>query len=47
LTVHFAIAASWNRRSILLTLAAFVALWFKVDVLWVVLVGAGIGVFFL
>lgn len=46
-TVHFAIAASWNRRSILLTLAAFVALWFKVDVLWVVLVGAGIGVFFL
>jgi chromate transporter len=46
-TAHFAIAASWNRRSILLTLAAFVALWFKVDVLWVVLVGAGIGVFFL
>jgi chromate transporter len=46
-TAHFAIAASWTTRSVLLALAAFVALRFKIDVLWVVLVGAGIGIFFL
>lgn len=46
-TVHFAIAVSWTACSVLLALGAFVALWLKVDVLWVVLVGAGIGVLFL
>jgi chromate transporter len=46
-TVHFAIAVSWTARSVLLSLGAFVALWFKVDVLWVVLVGAVIAIFFL
>jgi chromate transporter len=46
-TAHFAIAASWTTRSVLLALAAFVALRFKIDVLWVVLVGAAIGIFFL
>ncbi len=46
-TVHFAIAVSWTTRSVLLALGSFVALWLKVDVLWVVLVGAGIGVLFL
>ncbi len=46
-TAHFAIAASWTTRSVLLAFAAFVALRFKIDVLWVVLVGAGIGIFFL
>ncbi len=46
-TAHFAIAPSWTTRSVLLALAAFVALRFKIDVLWVVLVGAGIGIFFL
>jgi chromate transporter len=40
--VQFAIAASWTGRSILLALAAFLALRFKIDVLWVVLVGAAI-----
>jgi chromate transporter len=46
-TAHFAIAASWTTRSVLLVLLAFVALRFKIDVLWVVLVGAAIGIFFL
>jgi len=45
--VHFAIAVPWDRRSVPLALAAFVALRLKADVLWVVLVGAGLGVFFL
>jgi len=43
-TVHFATAASWTVPSILLAAAAFVALRFKIDVLWVVLVGAGVSV---
>jgi chromate transporter len=46
-TAHFAIAASWTTRSVLLVLLAFVALRFKIDVLWIVLVGAAIGIFFL
>jgi chromate transporter len=46
-TVHFATAASWTVPSILLATAAFVALRFKIDVLWVVLVGAGVSVFVL
>jgi len=46
-TVQFAIAAAWTGPSILLASAAFVALWFKIDILWVVLVGAGVSVFVL
>ncbi|MFZ0959439.1 MAG: chromate efflux transporter [Terriglobia bacterium] len=46
-TAHFAIAASWTTRSVLLALAAFVALRFKIDVLWVVLAGAAVAIFFL
>ncbi len=46
-TAHFTIATSWTTRSVILALAAFVALRFKIDVLWVVLVGAGVGIFFL
>lgn len=46
-TVQFAIAASWTTRSILLALAAFLALRFKIDILWVVLVGAGVSIYVL
>jgi len=46
-TVHFATAASWTVPSILLATAAFAALRFKIDILWVVLVGAGVSVFVL
>jgi len=46
-TVQFAIAASWTRPSIVLATAAFVALRFKVDILWVVLAGAGVSIFVL
>jgi len=44
-TVHFAIVASWTSRSVFLALGAFVALLFKVDVLWVTVVGALIAIF--
>jgi chromate transporter len=46
-TVQFAIAASWTVPAILLAVAAFVALRFKIDILWVVLVGAGLSILFL
>jgi chromate transporter len=46
-TIQFGIAASWTAPAILLATAAFVALRFKVDILWVVLVGAGVSIFFL
>jgi chromate transporter len=46
-TGQFAIAASWTAPSIFLAVAAFVALWFKIDILWVVLVGAGVSIFVL
>ncbi len=42
--IHFAGAISWGIPSLVLVGAAFAALWFKVDVLWVVLVGAGAAV---
>jgi chromate transporter len=44
-TVQFALAASWTGTSILLAAAAFLALWFKIDILWVVLAGAGVSIF--
>ena len=46
-TVQFAVTASWTAPAILLAAAAFAALWVKVDVLWVVLVGASVSVFLL
>ena len=46
-TVQFAAAVSWTVPSIFLALAAFAALWFKIDILWVVLVGAGVSIFVL
>jgi chromate transporter len=44
-TVQFGIAASWTAPAVFLALAAFTALWFKIDILWVVLVGAGVSIF--
>jgi len=41
-TVHFALAAPWSIPSSIIAGAALVALLLKVDVLWVVLVGAAI-----
>jgi chromate transporter len=46
-TVQFSLAVSWTDRSLLLALAAFVALLFKVDILWVVLGGACVAILFL
>jgi chromate transporter len=46
-TFHFAVAASWTAPTILLAIAAFAALRFKVDVLWVVLAGAAVSVILL
>jgi chromate transporter len=43
--IQFALAASWTGRSIVLAIAAFLALSFKVDILWVVLGGACVSVF--
>lgn len=47
MTVQFGIAVSWAVPSILMAVAAFAALWFKIDILWVVLVGAGVSIFLL
>jgi chromate transporter len=41
-TLSFGTSLSWSIPVILIAVAAFVALRFKVDLLWVVLVGAGI-----
>lgn len=41
-TVQFAIAVSWTTPAVLLAVVAFVALWLKVEVLWVVLIGAAV-----
>lgn len=46
-TVQFSLAVAWTGRSLLLALAAFVALLFKVDILWVVVGGACIAVLLL
>lgn len=45
--VQFAMSVSWTRGPVLLAVAAFVALRFKIDVLWVVLAGAAFSIFFL
>jgi len=41
-TIRFALDIPWNLPRILLTIAAFIALILKVDILWVVLIGTGI-----
>ncbi|MEW6754853.1 MAG: hypothetical protein AB1505_28310 [Candidatus Latescibacterota bacterium] len=41
-TVQFARLAPWSVPSALVAAAALVALWRRVDVLWVVLVGAAV-----
>ena len=46
-TVQFAMATSWTTPAILLATSVFAALWFKIDVLWVVLVGASVSIFLL
>jgi len=46
-TLQFGMAASWTARSFLIAMAAFVALWLKVDILWVVLAGAVLSAFVL
>ncbi len=43
-TIRFAIAIHWTPLSLLMTLAAFFALFKKVNILWVVLAGAGASV---
>jgi chromate transporter len=45
-TVQFSMNAPWNSRSIPLALAGFLALRFKIDVLWVVLAGAVLSILF-
>lgn len=45
--VTFGVAVSWSIPAILIAAAAFAALRFKVDILWVVLVGAAVSVFVL
>jgi len=45
--INFGLSVSWNLLAVTIALAAFVALRLKVDILWVVLAGAGISVFIL
>lgn len=46
-TIEFGITAHWSILSILLAIAAFIALRLKVDILWVVLAGAALSVLIL
>jgi chromate transporter len=46
-TIQFCTAVSWTAPSVFLAVAAFAALWFKLDILWVVLLGAGLSIFIL
>ena len=46
-TFRFASNISWDIPRVLLTAAAFLALLFKVEIIWIVLVGSVISVFFL
>jgi chromate transporter len=39
-TIHFGLAVHWTPLSLLITGCAFAALWKKINILWVVLVGA-------
>ena len=42
--IQFSLSAHWTILSVLLGIAAFIALWKKVNILWVVLVGAVVSV---
>jgi len=44
-TIRFALNVPWDWAHLVLAIAAFVALFFKLDILWVVIVGATISVF--
>jgi chromate transporter len=44
-TVQFTLAIFWTVPAILLGVTAFAALWFKIDIIWVVLVGGGLSIF--
>ena len=45
--VHFGMAVSWSIPGVAIAAAAFAALRFKIDILWVVLAGAAVSVFVL
>jgi chromate transporter len=45
--IHFSLAAKWSIPAVLIAAAAFAALRLKIDILWVVLIGAAIAVFVL
>ncbi len=45
--ISFVLAISWKVASVLLAIAAFLALNLKVDILWVVLAGGGLAIIFL
>ena len=42
--VNFGLTVSWSIPAILIAAAAFVALRFRIDILWVILIGAGVSV---
>ena len=46
-TINFSLVASWSIPAVVLAVAAFTALRLKVDILWVVLVGAAVSTLFL
>ena len=46
-TIHFGAAVSWSTPAALIATGAFAALRLKIDILWVVLVGAAVSVFVL
>lgn len=43
-TYRFTVGIIWNPLNILLTLAAFILLIRKVDIIWIILVGVGISI---
>jgi chromate transporter len=46
-TFRFASNISWDVPRVLLAIAAFLALLLKVEIIWIVLVGTGVSMFFL
>lgn len=46
-TISFSLAVSWSIPAVVVATVAFAALRFKIDILWVVLVGAGLSAFVL
>jgi chromate transporter len=45
--INFGLAVSWTIPGIILAVAALIALRLKVDIVWVVLAGAGLSIFIL